>query len=271
MPHIQLPDIRLYYEEHGEGVPILCVHGTSGSAMTWESSIDELTQLGRVIVYDRRGCTRSERPDPYPTTSVSEHADDSAALLETLSATPAIVIGRSYGGAIAIDLALRYPAHVRALVLLEPGDVNLSPGMQEWADDMTRGLESAADEGIDTVAEALLRNVLGDASWEQFPDPMKQMFTDNSPAILAEFRGGAMPGGAASLAAINVPVLLVAATDSPEMFRQETDAIATAIPGSRTVLIGGGHLVNPSAPPVLEFIGEILSGSVPRAAAMPGA
>jgi pimeloyl-ACP methyl ester carboxylesterase len=72
MPDIPLPTIRLYDEERGEGAPILCIHGTSNSALMWEGAVEELARLGRVIAYDRRGCTRSQRPEPYPTTSVAD-------------------------------------------------------------------------------------------------------------------------------------------------------------------------------------------------------
>ena len=77
------------------------------------------------------GSYRSERPEPY-VTDVHEHADDAAALLDALAAAPAVVIGRSYGGATAIDLALRYPRHVRALVLLEGDAPSLSETAAEW-------------------------------------------------------------------------------------------------------------------------------------------
>ena len=98
MPDARLNGIRLYYEQQGEGTPILCIHGTSSSALVWGEAVATLARLGRVIVYDRRGHTRSERPEAYERTSVSKHADDAAALLDGLRATPAIVIGRSYGG-----------------------------------------------------------------------------------------------------------------------------------------------------------------------------
>ena len=68
---------------------------------------------GRVIVYDRRGCTRSERPLPFSAGSTT-HVEDAAALLGALKAGPATVIGRSYGGAVAIELALRHPERVRS-------------------------------------------------------------------------------------------------------------------------------------------------------------
>ena len=65
-------------------------------------------------------------------TSVAEQADDAAALLDAVAAAPAVIIGRSYGGSVAIDLALRYPDRVRALVLLEGDALGLSPAGLEW-------------------------------------------------------------------------------------------------------------------------------------------
>lgn len=110
MSEITVNGIRLYYEEHGQGDPILCIHGTSSSAMVWRpAAIEELSGLGRVILYDRRGCTRSERPDPYET-SVVQHAEDAAGLLQALEVVPAVVIGRSYGGETAVGSRCSTPA-----------------------------------------------------------------------------------------------------------------------------------------------------------------
>jgi pimeloyl-ACP methyl ester carboxylesterase len=259
MPAIQLPAIRLYYEERGAGAPILGIHGTASSALMWEGAVAELARLGRAIVYDRRGCTRSQRPEPYHTTSVAEHADDAAALLEALSATPAIVIGRSYGGEVATDLARRYPDHVRALILLEGAPLRLTPEARRWESELSARVLAAAAGGIDTVGEVLLRDVLGDAAWERFPEQVQRMFTANGPAILAEFRGGGLEVDATALNAIDKPTLLVAAADSPEAFRLANEALAAALPHARTALVRGGHLVDPAGPAVLGFIREVLA------------
>jgi esterase len=265
MANIQLPNIRLYYEEHGAGAPILCIHGTSSSALMWGGSIEPLARLGRVIIYDRRGCTRSERPNPYLTTSPSEHADDAAALLGALAATPAIVIGRSYGGEVALDLALRYPRHVRALILLEGATLTLSPEARQWDAAMTERILASAADRPELAAELLLREVLGDAVWEEFPAELQCMFADNSPAVLAEFRGGPLGVTRDQLTRIRQPALLVAAADSPAAFREATRAVAAAIPGARVELIDGGHLVNPAHPVVLGFIEQMLADQVARA------
>ncbi len=109
MPEADVNGIRLYYEEHGSGAAVLCIHGAGSSALVWADAVEKLARVGRVVAYDRRGCSRSERPAPYERTSIGEHADDAAALLDVVAAAPAVVVGRSYGGTVAIDLALRYP------------------------------------------------------------------------------------------------------------------------------------------------------------------
>lgn len=262
MPDADANGIRIYYEEHGEGAPILCIHGGGSTALMWSDAFEELGRLGRVIAYDRRGCTRSERPDPYDHTTVAEQADDAAALLDALDAAPAVVIARSYGGAVAVDLALRYPDRVRALALLEGDALGFSPGAVEW----TRGLRDRLRDiqrrdGDDKVYEALIEGVMGEGAWEAFPEEARQLLTANGPALLAEldYVDEDMPD-ADEFASIEVPVLLVAASDSPAPQREMTDAMAKVLPNARAALVAGGHLIDPAAPEVLAFVAEVVEG-----------
>jgi pimeloyl-ACP methyl ester carboxylesterase len=259
MPTTRVNGIGLYFEEHGEGVPILCIHGTSSSALVWREAVNEISKRGRCIAYDRRGCFRSERPEPYETTHVSDHADDAAALLDALSATPAVVIGRSYGGEIALDLARRYPAKVTALALLEPAMFSLDPAAMAWAQRHADRVLEAGARDVSSVAEIHLRPVVGDEAWESFPTELKEMFIDSGAAILAEMRGGLLDLTARELAEIDQPTLVVSAKDSPEAFRRVDGKLAEALPNSETVLIEGGHLIDPANPAVLEFIDRVVA------------
>ena len=260
MPEADVNGIRLYYEEHGEGTPIACIHGGGSSAVMWADAVGQLARLGRVIAYDRRGCARSERPEPYEHTSVTEQADDAAALLDALGAAQTVVIGRSYGGAVATDLALRYPDWVRARVLLEGDALGLSAAGLEWTRAIRDRLrEVAAEESVDAVSEALIDEVVGAGAWGSFPDDVRRILTQNGPALLAElgYVDEAMPD-AAAFATIDKPTLLVAASDSPPEQREMTEAMAEALPDARTALVSGGHLIDPAAPEVLAFIEEVL-------------
>jgi pimeloyl-ACP methyl ester carboxylesterase len=72
-----------------------------------------------VITYDRRGMSRSPRPDGWTATSIAEQAGDAAGLLRALEAAPAMVVGHSGGASIACELVARHPELVRRAVLYE--------------------------------------------------------------------------------------------------------------------------------------------------------
>jgi pimeloyl-ACP methyl ester carboxylesterase len=260
MPNVN--GVRIHWEERGSGAPILCIHGTSSTALAWTAAVEQLARLGRVIAYDRRGCGRSERPEPYERTSVAEHADDAAALLAALEAVPAVVIGRSYGASVAIDLALRYPDRVRALVLLE-GDAprELAPAAAAWVEAVAARMGAvAARAGVAAVAEALIGEVAGEGAWRSFPPEVRRIMSDNGPAILAELRGEHWPqGDAAALAAIDQPALLVTAADSPSPLREPTEALAAVLPNARRLIVTGGHLIDPAGPEIVAFVEQVLA------------
>jgi esterase len=256
---VRVNGVSLYYEEHGSGDSIVGLHGAGSSAAFWSETAPELATRGRTILYDRRGHFRSERPEPYAT-NVHEQADDAAALIDALAAAPAIVIGRSYGGAIAIDLALRYADLVRALVQLEgDGGLSLSRTAMRELVELSEPVFAAADADMSTVGETLIRLALGDEAWEDFPDEAKEIFTGNGPAIVAELRGGFPDVTVEQLETIDLPTLLVAARDSAFDYTEVTDIVASAMPSARVEWVEGGHAINPAHPVVLRFIDEVLA------------
>jgi esterase len=210
-----------------------------------------------VIAYDRRGCSRSERPEPYERTRVADHADDAAALLDALDAAPAVVIGRSYGGTVALDLALRYPDRVRALVVLE-GDAprELAPGTAAWVDALADRLDEAEVPG-----ELLIDAIYEPGAWAAIPDELRRIFIENGPAIRAELRGEWwLDADADALGSLRQPVLLVTANDSRAELREPTEALASALPNARLARVSGGHLIDPASPEVLEFVAGLKDG-----------
>src|SRR3954471_23808387 len=116
MPALEIDCVQLAYEERGSGPPVLLVHGTGGAV--WDPLPELLAAAGlRAISYHRRGFGASACA---PIKDPPRHTADAAALLERLDAAPAIVVGHSMGGVISLDLAIRHPELVRALVVVEP-------------------------------------------------------------------------------------------------------------------------------------------------------
>lgn len=254
---VRVNGVALHVEERGSGAPILCIHGSLSSAAVWADAAATLATRGRAITYDRRGSARSERPDPY-VTSVRQHADDAAALLDALGAAPAVVIGRSYGADTAIDLALRHAGRVRALVLLEGGECLTAAG-RRWLAGLEEQVLAAAGDGGAAVAEATVRVVLGDGAWEALPAPLRETFAANGPAVVAELRGGFLDAAPEDLAAIAQAALVVAAADSPPVFAEAAGLLVATMPAARLARVDGGHMIDPAHPEVLAFVDEVLA------------
>jgi pimeloyl-ACP methyl ester carboxylesterase len=256
VPHASANGVRLYYEERGSGTPILGLHGAGSSALFWEDAAERLSRLGRAITYDRRGSNRSERPEPYDVTTVQEHTDDALELMRALDAEPAVLIGRSYGGTIALDLALRHPESVLGITLLEAAVSGLSPEYDAWFASLVETAERAvADRGADAVGEAVLREVFG--AWEELPDVWRDVFTANGQALLAELRGRETIDHD-RLGELRVPALVVTADASPVPIQQGSEALAEAIPHARSVRVGGDHAIDPAGPDVAAFVDELV-------------
>ena len=109
-------DIDLYYERGGSGEPLLFISGSGGDLRTKPNVFDGLfAKTCDLLAYDQRGLGRSSKPDrPY---TMAEYADDAAALMDHVGWGSALVIGASFGGMVAQELALRHPGKVRRLVL----------------------------------------------------------------------------------------------------------------------------------------------------------
>lgn len=129
-------DVRIYYELHGEGPPLVLLHGLQGDLSHFRGLLPGLARQHRVLAFDERGSGWSDKPaQPY---SMALYADDTARLMDAAGIERAHVLGVSMGGMIAQEFALRHGGRLQRLVLgcTSPGGsgaVALDGGARESA------------------------------------------------------------------------------------------------------------------------------------------
>jgi 3-oxoadipate enol-lactonase len=116
MPVTNVNGLDLYCERAGDGPPLLFISGTGGDLRTKPNVFDgPLAKRFDLLAYDQRGLGQSGKPDvPY---SMADYADDAAGLMASQGWDEAAVIGVSFGGMVAQELAIRHPGRVKRLVL----------------------------------------------------------------------------------------------------------------------------------------------------------
>ena len=115
MPKVSVNGLKLFYEIEGEGEPVLLIPGFAAGRWIWFKQTADLSRQFRVIVFDPRGVSASDKPEGAQTIGLL--ADDIAHLLKTIGIESAHIVGASFGGFVAQEFALKYPAMTQKLVL----------------------------------------------------------------------------------------------------------------------------------------------------------
>lgn len=247
MPEVEVNRVRLYYELEGSGEPLALVHGSWVDATSWALVAPALAESFRVLLYDRRGHSRSEQPSTPG--SVDEDGDDLAALLEALDLAPAHVVTNSYGGNIALRLATRRPDVFRSLSCHEPplwGLLQDDAESQEMLGHGARSVEAVGRRIADGDHEGAARQFVeeiafGPGAWENvLPPERRAIFVRNAPTFLDELQDPSqleIEGDA--LARLEIPVRLTEGSESPPIFQRVIDRVAELLPRARRETIEG--------------------------------
>jgi pimeloyl-ACP methyl ester carboxylesterase len=243
--------VGLFYQVTGEGdPPLVLVHGSWGSHEQWAAAAAHLSRSFRVVTYDRRGHSRSERLPGQG--SVREDVGDLAALIEHLGLAPAWVAGNSFGGSIALRLAGERPELLRGVLAHEPplfsllaADAATAPMLQEVGPRVGAVVERIAAGDYAAAAELFVETVaLGPGSWAQFPPEMRQTFIENAATFLDEAGDPEqLAFDPSSIRAFAKASLLSLGDHSPPLFEPVVRKLATLLPTVEVrTLRGAGHI-----------------------------
>jgi 3-oxoadipate enol-lactonase len=226
-PSVEGAGVALNVVEHGSGAPVLLIHGLAADAEAMAPAAHALAGEARVIAYDRRGYGSSGAPEAYRGTTVEEQAEDAAAVLRTLGPGAAVVCGDGFGALVALDVAKRHRALVRAAVLCDPPLLMFVPEATERLAAQHAELEAAVREGgPEAGVEAWLGGRADGRAVARARAAHRAFFADY--AGLASW-----PVTRRELRSMDLPAVVLTGPSSPAHIVAAADALAGLMPAAR--------------------------------------
>ncbi len=189
MPFAQIPGgLKLYYEEHGSGQPIIFLHGFTLDLRQWQRELEVFGKDWRAIAFDALGHGQSSAPETgYGRGDRVEHL---RAFMDALGLEKAHVVGLSMGGSTAIGFALAYPDRLHSLILVSTGAAGYSVGRKIQLVD-----QAARERGVEAAKEKWKRTTLSYYTSErkQIRELMRRMIDEHSGAIWTDPMRGRYP------------------------------------------------------------------------------
>lgn len=233
--------VELYWESTGSaGEPLVLVHGSWVDHHSWDQVVGDFARSYRVLTYDRRGHSSSERVPGQG--SIRQDVSDLLALLHYLDLAPAHIAGSSFGAAIALRAAAQEPGAFRSLIAHEPpvfgllgDDAQEQAALQQVGARVQAVANLLANGSTEAGTRLFVESIaFGPGAWEQLPEPLRQTFIGNAPTFLDELQEPeSMTLDLGALARYQRPALLTWGAASPPFFTVLIDKVARALPQSR--------------------------------------
>jgi 3-oxoadipate enol-lactonase len=241
MSFAQVDGTKIYWDEQGQGEPVLMIMGLGWSSNMWHRTRPALTAHYRTIALDNRGAGRSDVPaGPY---TIAQMAGDAAAVLDAAKVETARVVGASMGGMIAQEFALQYPSRVRSLVLgcTAPGGPHAVQAEPEVIQMLFRREGTPKER-----AEAVVPYIYDGATPREWIDQDLQVLSEwypNDVGFMAQLQGILAWEAFSRLPQITAPTLVIHGANDRLVPPGNADVIASRIPKAKLVkLSGAGHI-----------------------------
>jgi pimeloyl-ACP methyl ester carboxylesterase len=245
--------VILSHDDSGSGPPVLLLHSGVTDRRMWDPIVPALSHSFRVIRPDLRGFGDSAQPgEEYA------DADDLDALLDHLGVDSAAVVGSSYGGRVAMELATAHPGRVSSLVLLCPAYRGLDPSgadaaaLEAFGDEEGRLLEAG---DVDAAVALNVQTWLGPEAGAEVRERVAQMQRRAFEVQLAADEQDPPPSMRrieVDPTALTVDTLVVSGEHDLGHFRTVARHLAERIPGAEWVeLDWAGHLPSLERPDVV--------------------
>jgi pimeloyl-ACP methyl ester carboxylesterase len=251
MPKLDRDGVKIYYEVHGSGPPLILTHGYSSASTMWQGQIEALSKQHQLILWDMRGHGQSDYPADPAAYSEALTVADIVALLDEVGAANAIVGGLSLGGYMSLAFYRAHPERVSALLIIDTGPGFKKDDAREVWNERARATADRFDrEGLDVLKSASReRSTVNHRDASGLARAARGMLTQRDAKVIEV------------LPEIKVPSLVVVGADDTP-FLVASDYMAAKIPGARKAVIpAAGHAVNIDQPQAfIEAVMPFLDG-----------
>jgi len=259
MATIDMKDTRLAWREQGSGTPVLALHSTGSNGSQWKTLMSDLSSRHRVIALDLPGYGGSTLCRGTGAATVEAEARAVCGLLDETGA--AHLVGHSYGGTVALKIAMLRPKQVKSLAIFEPAVFHL---LREGdADDRRLHREIASIEGLLCAAaavgapEAGMKHFIdfwnGNGAWSRCAPEVRVRLLSVFGQVIANFAAiDRETWPLARMRQVACPTLALMASRSPALARRITRMIAATIPDCRIRIVAdAGHMAPLTHPAIV--------------------
>lgn len=237
-----------FYEEEGEGPPVILVHGSLSNARQWRTLKERLRGRFRVLAPDLSARANGAGIAADGTCSFEEDCALVARLLEQAGGK-AHLLGHSYGGIVAIKAAFAQRDAIASLILIEPSCFHLleqerQPEFSEITALLLAQRDSAARGDMEASAQGFIDYWIAPGAFAAMPESRRKMIALGIPKVAKDWRGtNDHQTTLADYLSFGVPTLVMRARDTRAPSFRIADMIAGVLPDvSRAEIASGGHM-----------------------------
>lgn len=257
MPYIDAAGVKLYFEETGQGYPIIFVHEFGSDFRAWEAQVCFFSRAYRCITYNARGYPPSDVPEDAALYGWEISVDDIAAVMRGLAIERTHLVGMSMGGYAVLQFGLRYPEKTSAIVAAATGSGSMSFQRDAWLKHSRILARAFIERGMDAMAQRMayhptrIRLKQKDPEgWRRFAEHLRQHSAVGMSNTMARFQAlrPSLHEFRDQFVELATPVLL-AVGDEDETCLEANQMLESVLPAAGLwICPNTGHAINLEEP-----------------------
>ncbi len=242
--------VSLTYIEQGQGTPVVFVHGAFSDLRAWEPQREAVAQRFKFIAYTQRYFGSDPWSDKGEHYSQVSHSADLAEFIQKLNVGPVYLVGRSYGGTVAVRMALQHPELIRAVLVQEPSIAMAAVTNPEERATLKKEIgglapvRAAAKKGKSDEATRLFADWTNDqpGGFDALSTATQSMHFDNGRTIALHLSAAQPPKiSCADLGKMKTPLAITTGERTRPFFKILAETAHNCVPGSQLIVIPGAR------------------------------